>query len=178
MPSLARRCPNYISLISFCLDRSGVNLPCSVMDCSSLGRCPTFVKPQWLIRTLTVSSLKPSPCFVYDLIAHLGFVGVALGTSIVVLQVKDSPHFRFGIQIRLRIWNHLCLYSSIGKILALARFVGLAADSTLMALLYHLQRGSYFFMVHMLPAEWALPTVMLPISIVQPQSKLLPSVSI
>jgi len=119
---------------------------------------PNFVKPQWLIRTLTVSPLKPSPAFVDDLIAHLGSVGVALGTLTVVLQVEDLPNCRYGIQIQLRIWDHLCLCSSIGKIPVLARFAGLAVDGTLVALLYHLQRGSYFFTVHKLP-EWPIPTV-------------------
>uniref|UniRef100_A0A7C9B2V2 Uncharacterized protein n=1 Tax=Opuntia streptacantha TaxID=393608 RepID=A0A7C9B2V2_OPUST len=129
-PSLARRCLNYFSLNSSCFVRSEVNSACSILGCSALERCPTFVKPQWLFRILTVSPLKLSPTFIADLIAHFGAVGVTLGNSIVVLQVADLPN---------------------------CRFVGSLAVGGLVARLLHLQRGSYLVTVHKLP-EWPLPT--------------------
>ena len=90
MPVILVQSVPCLSLNSTWLDRSGVNLPCFVLDCSSLGRCSTFVRSPWLIRTLSVSPSKPSLAFVDDLIAHLGSVGAALGSSNVVLNVARS----------------------------------------------------------------------------------------
>uniref|UniRef100_A0A7C9CKK5 Uncharacterized protein n=1 Tax=Opuntia streptacantha TaxID=393608 RepID=A0A7C9CKK5_OPUST len=90
-----------LSLPPNCSARSGVHLPCAVLNCSSLGRCSTLLRSQSLIRTLRVSTSKPFLAFVVDLIAHVGSVGVTLGSSNVGLNVIPewqlppvSPQFR------------------------------------------------------------------------------------
>uniref|UniRef100_A0A7C8ZH73 Uncharacterized protein n=1 Tax=Opuntia streptacantha TaxID=393608 RepID=A0A7C8ZH73_OPUST len=92
-----------LSLNSRWLDRFGVQLTCPVLDCSSLGRCLTLVKPPWLIRNLTVLQLKPSIASVDDLIIQVGFVGAALGSSIGALNVARSA--ADGVFVAL--WCHL-----------------------------------------------------------------------
>jgi len=131
LPSLAKRGLTYFCLNSSCFVGSETISAWSILDCSTWERCPIFVKSQWLFRLISVSPLKPSPTFVADLLAQLGSVGVTLGPSIVVLQVADSPN---------------------------CRFAGSMADGCLVALLLHLQKGSYCVPVHNLP-DWSLPTV-------------------
>uniref|UniRef100_A0A7C9CNA5 Uncharacterized protein n=1 Tax=Opuntia streptacantha TaxID=393608 RepID=A0A7C9CNA5_OPUST len=108
-----------LSLPPNCSARSGVHLPCAVLNCSSLGRCSTLLRSQSLIRTLRVSTSKPFLAFVVDLIAHVGSVGVTLGSSNVGLNVIPewqlppvSPQFRrlvfrFALQV-----SFLPLFSS------------------------------------------------------------------
>jgi len=130
---------NFFGLISSGLDRSEVLSPEFVLDCSRLRKYSNFVKLQWLIRTFRVSLLKASPTFVAVSIAHFGSGTVALGSSSGAVRVDDAFIFRYGIQMRLRIWDRLCPCSSIGKPPAW-------------------KRGSYFSTEHLLP-QWQPHTV-------------------
>ena len=90
-----------LSLPSICSARSGVHSPYCALICSSLGRYSNLLRSRLLIRTLRVLTLKPVLASIVDVIAHLGFVGVPLGSSKAVLMVSPvwqlpsvSPQFR------------------------------------------------------------------------------------
>ena len=103
--------------------RSGVLLPCSILNCSSLGRCSPLRRSQSLFRTLRVSNSKSFLAFVVDSIAHLGFVGVILGSSNVGLNAIPewqfppvSPQFRRLVRRSALQVRFLPLFSSSVKV--------------------------------------------------------------
>jgi len=125
---------NLTSLFLSGFNRSRVFSPCSALDCHSLRSYSIFGKLQSLLPTSGVSLVKPSPTFVVVSIAHFGSDIVTLGSSSGVVRVDAAVNFRYGIQMRLRLWARLCLCPSSGKPPAW-------------------KRGSYFSTDHLLP-QW------------------------